>query len=96
MSNKTDKDETELTRLVEEAIDKGASTAEEIHRAVGELPITVLESLGLEETATDVKKIQDRSIGAISSMIRDINHKVADLATDLLEERECQEEESKE
>jgi uncharacterized protein YaaR (DUF327 family) len=75
-----------LTRLVEEVIDQGASTAEEINRAILELPVTVLESLGLEETAGDVKKIQDISIGAIYELIHDINHKVADLATDLLEQ----------
>lgn len=96
MRDKTGNDEKELTRLVEDAIDKGASTAEEIHRAVGELPITVLESLGLEETANDFKKIQERSIDSIYGLIRDINHKVADLATDLLEQREDREEESEE
>jgi hypothetical protein len=44
----------------------------------------VLENLGLEETAKDVKKIQDKSIGAIYKLIHDINHQVAELATDIL------------
>lgn len=78
--------EQTLTRLIEEVIDQGASTAEEINRAILDLPVTVLESLGLEETAGDVKKIQDISIGAIYELIHDINHKVADLATDLLDQ----------
>ena len=78
-------DEQKLTRLVERIIDQGADTAEEINRAVLDLPVTVLESLGLEETADGVKKIQDSSIGAIYELIHDINHRVADLATDLLE-----------
>jgi uncharacterized protein YaaR (DUF327 family) len=90
-ANKTRKthkvsDEQKLTRLVEEIIDKGADTAEDINRAILDLPITVLESLGLEETADGVKKVQDSSIGAIYKLIHDINHKVADLATDLLEQ----------
>ena len=87
-TNKTRKidEEQKLTRLVEEIIDKGANTAEEINRAILDLPVTVLESLGLEETADDVKKVQDSSIGAIYKLIHDINHKVADLATDLLEQ----------
>lgn len=80
-------EEQSLTRLVEEIIDKGANTAEEINRAVLDLPVTVLDSLGLEETADDVKKVQDSSIGAIYKLIHEVNHKVADLATDLLEQR---------
>jgi len=86
----TDKDQNndaDLTRMVEQVIDKGASTAEEIHRAVGELPISVLESLGMKDTAHDVKNIQDRSIGAIYTMIRNVNHQIADLASDLLDKR---------
>lgn len=78
-------DEQKLTRLVERIIDQGANTAEEINRAVLDLPVTVLESLGLDETADGVKKIQDSSIGAIYELIHDINHKVADLATEMLE-----------
>ena len=34
-----------LTQLVEEAVDKGATTAEEIHRSIAELPIKVLEEI---------------------------------------------------
>ncbi len=82
-------DEQKLVRLVEESIDKGANTAEEINRAVMDLPVTVLESLGLEETAGEVKRIQDISIGAIYDLVHDINHKVTDLANDLLAQRKA-------
>jgi len=82
------KKDPELTRVVEDVIDKGANTAEEIHRAVGDMPIAVLENLGMNEAATGVKKIQDRSIGAIYKLIRTVNHEVADLAADLLEQRQ--------
>jgi polyhydroxyalkanoate synthesis regulator phasin len=76
-----------LAQLVEEAVDKGATTAEEIHRAVAELPITVLEQMGVfEQSRSDVKKIQDASIGAIYDVIRDVNHSVAKLANDILEQ----------
>jgi len=76
--------EQTLTRLVEEIIEKGANTAEEINRGILDLPVTMLENLGLQETADGIKKVQDSSIGAIYELIHDINHKVADLATDLL------------
>ena len=76
-----------LTELVEEAVDKGATTAEEIHRSIADLPITVLERRGLfEKSVGDVKKISDASIGAIYDVIRDVNHSVAKLANDLLDE----------
>ena len=80
-------DELRLARLIEDVIDKGANTAEEINRAILDLPVTVLENLGLGDTASHMKKMQDSSIGAVYTLIRDINHKVADLAKDLLEQK---------
>ena len=79
------KDQT-LTRLIEEIIEQGADTAEEINRAVLDLPVIVLENLGLRATAKDVKKVQESSIGAIYKLIHEINHQVADLAADLLKQ----------
>jgi uncharacterized protein YaaR (DUF327 family) len=84
MSTSEKNKDKELTRLIEDVIDSGASTAEDIHRAVADLPIKVLDSLGLEEAAAGVKDIQDRSIGAIYDLIHEVNHKVGDLANDLL------------
>ncbi len=81
-------DEKALTELIEEMVNKGASTVEDIHREIADLPIVVLERLGLlERTAADVRRIQDTSIGAIYDLIRDINHKVAELAGELLKQR---------
>ena len=86
MTDQSTDQTTALTRLIEEAIDKGADTAEEINRAILDLPITVLDSLGMENTSNEVKKVQDSTIGAIYQLVHDINHKVADLATELLEQ----------
>jgi len=87
-------EEPKLARLIEDIIDKGANTAEEINRAILALPVTMLESLGRGDTAEHVKKIQDSSIGAIYALIRDINHKVADLAEDLLEQKKSRRQKS--
>ncbi len=89
VSKRKASDEPRLARLVEDIIDKGANTAEEINRAILDLPVTMLESLGLGDTAEHVKKVQDSSIGAIYKLIRDINHKVADLAEDLLDQKKA-------
>ena len=74
-----------LTDLVQEAVDDGATTAEEIHKRIAALPLDVLERLDrLEKTVTDVRKIQDQSIGAVYDMIRSINHEVAKMAKTVL------------
>jgi phosphopentomutase len=82
-------DEQQLTRLIEDIIEDGANTAEEINRAVLDLPVQVLVNLGLGKPAKEVKRIQDASIGAIYKLIHDINHQVADLASDLLKKRKA-------
>jgi len=81
-------DAKELTELIEGAIDRGARSVEEIHRAIANLPLQVMESLGLfERTARDVKRIQDESIGAVYDGIRQVNREVGRLASDLLASR---------
>lgn len=81
-------DERALSELIEEMVDKGATTAEEIHRQIADLPLSVLERLGIfERTAGDVKRIQDTSIGAVYELIRNVNHEVARLAGELVEGR---------
>lgn len=81
-------DEKALNELIEEVVDQGATTVEEIHRAIADMPLGVLERLGLlERTTSEVRHIQDVSLGAIYGLIRDVNHKVATLAGDLLEQR---------
>ncbi len=82
-------DDKALTQLVKEAVEKGATTAEEIHRAIADLPVTMLERMGLEEDAVkEARKISDASIGAIYDLIRNINRQVASLASELLDERD--------
>ena len=75
-----------LADLVQEAVDDGARTAEEIHKAIAELPLDVLERLDVfEQTVKNVKRIQDSSIGAVYDVIRRINREVAGLAREILE-----------
>ena len=78
-------DEKRLTEWVRDAVDKGATTAEEIHKAVADLPLSVLEKLELFESSTkEVKRVQDLTIGAVYDLVREINHQVSALAADLL------------
>jgi len=83
-----DQKEKALTELIEEAVDKGATTVEQIHREIADLPLTVLERVGLfDRTAENVRSLQEASIGAVYDVIRDVNHQVTQLAGELLGER---------
>jgi hypothetical protein len=78
-----------LTGLIQDAIDKGATTVEEIHKSIADLPLKVLEKSDvLKEPAKEVRRVQDQTIGAIYELIRDINEKVGGLASELLAKAE--------
>ena len=76
-----------LTRLVQDEIDKGTTTVEEIHKAIADLPLKMLEEIDLlKEPAKQVRRVQDRTIGAIYELVRDINKKLWTFASELLAE----------
>jgi hypothetical protein len=76
-----------LIRFVQDAIDKGATSVEEVHKAIADLPLKILEkSELLKEPAKEAKRLQDRTLGAIYGAIRDINEQVGSYASELLAE----------
>ena len=76
-----------VTKLIQDAIDKGATTVEEVHKSIAELPLKLLEKNdALRSRAKEVRRTQDQTIGAIYSLIRDINQEVGTYAGDLLAE----------
>jgi len=76
-----------VAKLVQDAIDKGATTVEEIHKSIADLPLRILEeSELLKEPAKEVRRVQDHTIGAIYDLIREINQQVGTLASTLLAE----------
>lgn len=75
-----------IADLVQEQIDRGATSVEEIHLQIAALPLDVLERLDVfEKTAKDVRKIQATSIGAVYDVIRNVNREVNRLANGLLD-----------
>ena len=89
MDERNDQNEHKaLTELIEEVIDKGATTAEQVHREIADLPLTMLEQIGgFERTADGVRDLQQASIGAVYDVIRNVNHQVTQLAGELLGDR---------
>ncbi len=77
-----------LAELVEEAVDKGATTVEEIHKSIADLPLKLLEeSELLRKPVREVRRLQGRTIGAIYDVVRNTNRRVAKLVSDLVERR---------
>ena len=74
-----------MTRMIQDEIDKGATTVEEIHKAIADLPLKVLGASDLlKGPAKEVRRVQDHTIGAIYDLIRGVNEKVGTFATELL------------
>ena len=76
----------EAKDLVQHAIDKGATTVEEVHQAIARMPLDVLDrivpNLPLAKT---VGEVQQKTIGGVYQVIHLVNKAVGDLAEDLLQ-----------
>jgi predicted DNA-binding protein len=76
-----------LAKFIEEAIEKGATTVEDVHKSIANLPLKILEeSELLRAPAKEVRRVQDHTIGAIYDLIRHINEQVGTLAAELLDQ----------
>ena len=73
-----------LANRVQKAVDDGTDTVEEIHKKVASVPLSLLEQIERFKTAArDLHKLQDRSIGVVYKVVRDINHDVIRLVKKL-------------
>jgi hypothetical protein len=76
-----------LIRTVQDAVDKGATRVEEIHKSIAHLPLEIMQDAGLlKETAREVQRLQDRTLSAIYRTIREVNDRVGTYASELLAE----------
>ncbi|HTF35342.1 MAG TPA: hypothetical protein VK714_16785 [Myxococcota bacterium] len=74
-----------LVDLVQREVDDGATSVEEIHKAIANLPLDILDRLDIfEEAAKGARKVQEASIGAMYDVIRKVNDEVGKLAKELL------------
>lgn len=72
--------------LIQEAVDKGATSVEQIHKTIAELPLGVLEKRGLlGEKGEKTLDLVDTSIGTVYEAIRTVNREIGELASGLFE-----------
>lgn len=72
--------------LIQEAVDKGATSVEQIHKTIAELPLGVLEKRGLlGEQGGKTLDLVDTSIGTVYEAIRTVNREIGELASGLFE-----------
>jgi hypothetical protein len=78
-------DAVRLVARIREAVDRSADTAESIHKRVAHLPLAPFEGVEpLEAACKDMRRIQDRSIGAVYDLVRDVNHELVRLVEEWL------------
>ena len=75
-----------LKDLVQDFIDKGATSVEQIHKSIAAMPFDALEQIEpLEGAAKSTKEIQANTIGGVYDIIRKVNKEVGKLAEELLD-----------
>jgi hypothetical protein len=75
-----------LVTLVQEAIENGATTVEEVHRSIANMPLEALKSIDqIEGPISKVQEFQDRTIGGVYDTIRMVNMQVGEIAKSLLD-----------
>ena len=80
-----------LKDLVQQAIDTGATSVEQIHKTIAALPLAVLEKQGLLDIDSDKRdELWDKSFGQVYDAIRRVNQEVGELATQAFEAIEDQ------
>jgi methyl-accepting chemotaxis protein len=78
-------DLTEIQKVVKDAIDKGATSVEQVHRSVAKMPLKYLAKIDrVKSAAKDAGDIQDKTIGHIYDLINTVNTNVSNIASDIL------------
>lgn len=74
-----------MVELVQEIVERGATAAEDIHKSIADLPLKIIEDNGiLREPVKEVRRVQDRAIGAVYDLVRRINRRVSAFASEVV------------
>ncbi len=76
---------SEIQKMVQDSIENGATTVEQVHKQIANMPLEALAKFGpLEGAAQGVRDFNERSIGGIYELIRNINQKAGEFAQEQL------------
>lgn len=74
-----------LQKLVEQAIDDGATTVEQVHSSIASMPFDALERIdALQKPVNRVRDLHDDTVGNIYETIRLLNDRTGEIARRLL------------
>lgn len=78
--------------LIQEAIDHGATSAENIHKVIAGMPLEALSKRGLlhDSDLESIRATQEATVGVVYEAIRRVNKEVGDVASAVFEAIEDQ------
>jgi hypothetical protein len=77
----------EIKDAVQQIVDKGVTSVEEIHKSIARIPFQHLEAAAGEQVkpyTEPVTKVQDTIVGSVYEVIRKVNRQVGELADEVL------------
>ncbi len=78
-----------LKDIVQQAVERGATSIEQIHQHVADLPFEGLDKAGLlDPRSRGLRDKQARTVGAVYDAIRRINREIGQLISDQIENLE--------
>lgn len=78
-----------LKDVIQEAVDRGATSVEQIHQTIADLPFEALERMGvLDPEDSELRETKTRTIGLVYDAIRRVNKEVGELLSDQFENLE--------
>ena len=71
--------------MVQDLVDKGATSVEEIHKSVADMPFDMLKKIDpTEGTADSARNLHHDTVGGVYNLIRKINKEVGEFASEIL------------
>lgn len=75
-----------LQKIVEQAVQDGATTVEQVHRSIASMPFDILEKIdAIAEPVNKARELHDQTVGNIYETIRLLNDRAGEIARDLLD-----------
>jgi hypothetical protein len=79
----------ELQQVVQEAIDKGATSVEQVHRQIANMPLDFLAKIeALEGPVNQARDFNEKTLGSIYETIHNINTRAGEMAKEILDKME--------